>query len=88
MGLLKIVLWGIVLYYLYKFVFNVVVPVSKATSQMKSKMQQMQDEQIRQQQAHQQQTFTPPPQQPSSNTHQPKATANSEGDYIEFEEVK
>ncbi|HNN32241.1 MAG TPA: hypothetical protein PKJ70_10155 [Chitinophagaceae bacterium] len=40
--LLKIILWGIVIYYLYKFVFGVVMPVSKATSDMKSKINEMQ----------------------------------------------
>ncbi len=80
MSLLKILLWGIVLYYLYKFVFGVVVPVGKATNQMKSKIKEMQDEQVRQQQAGQQQHFTQQQQQKSTPTH--------EGDYIEFEEIK
>jgi Sec-independent protein translocase protein TatA len=81
MSLLKILLWGIVLYYLYKFVFGVVVPVGKATNQMKSKIKEMQDEQVRQQQTAQQQHFTPQEQQQ-------KTTSTQEGDYIEFEEIK
>jgi Sec-independent protein translocase protein TatA len=80
MSLLKILLWGIVIYYLYRFVFGVVVPVGKATNQMKSKIREMQDEQLRQQQQH-----TQPQQQPTAQ--QQKAPADK-GDYIEFEEIK
>lgn len=81
MSLMKILLWGIVLYYLYKFVFNVVFPVGKATNQMKSKIKEMQDEQLRQQQQQTQQ-------QQASSTIKQQAPTATEGDYIEFEEVK
>jgi len=80
MSLMKILLWGIVLYYLYKFVFNVVVPVGKATNQMKGKIKEMQEEQLRQQQQTQHQQAAPQAKQ--------QTTSNIEGDYIEFEEVK
>ena len=80
MSLLKILLWGIVIYYLYRFVFGVVVPVGKATNQMKSKIREMQDEQLRQQQQH-----TQSQQQPTAQ--QQKAPVDK-GDYIEFEEIK
>ena len=80
MSLLKILLWGIVIYYLYRFVFGVVVPVGKATNQMKSKIREMQDEQLRQQQQH-----TQSQQQPTA---QPPKAPVDKGDYIEFEEIK
>ena len=83
MSLLKILLWGIVIYYLYRFVFGVVVPVGKATNQMKSKIKEMQDEQIRQQQQQRNQHQ----QQPQANAQQQKTTVDK-GDYIEFEEIK
>lgn len=82
MSLLKILLWGIVLYYLYKFVFGVVVPVSKAANQMKQTVQKMQEAQQKQHQTQQEET-----------TIQQKNTTNSttetlDADYIEFEEIK
>jgi Sec-independent protein translocase protein TatA len=75
--MLKIIIWGCVLYLLYKFVFDLVVPIGKATSEMKQKINAMQQEQ----------------QQFSSNNHQSTSstkhnTSNEEGDYIDFEELK
>ncbi len=67
------------LYMLYKLVFGLIVPVSKAASQLKSKMN---DFNQTQQQMHRQQASPPPP---------PKAApkkASKEDDYIDFEEVK
>lgn len=74
---------GLIIYLLYKFVVDLVMPVSKATSQMKNKItdfQRMQQEEMRRQQAAAQ----------SHNTQQaPKASARpSNDDYIDFEEVK
>ena len=77
----KLILYGILLYLLYKFVFELVIPVSKATLQVKSKLKEMQEQQNAQQRQYQQQQATPQP--------QPKeATKRTEGDYIDFEEVK
>jgi heme exporter protein D len=73
----KMILYGFLIYLLYKFIFELVVPISKATSQMKDKIQEMQQQQARQQS--QQQT-------PSTQQAAPKADKAS--DYIEFEEVK
>ncbi len=77
--LFRILLWGFVLYYAYKFVFGVVVPVGKATNQMKNKIKEMQEQQSHQQQQAQQ--------QPSAQAKQ-QSPPTVEGDYIEFEEVK
>ena len=74
----KIILYGFLLYLLYKFIFELVIPVSKATSQVKDKLKEMQEQQNAQQRQYQQQE-TPPP------TEAPKAKG---GDYIEFEELK
>jgi len=81
MSLMKIILWGIVIYFIYRFVFNIVVPVSKATSQMKDKIREMQDAQVRQQQQNNGPVYTQQTQQQTSGT-------NKEGEYIDFEEVK
>ena len=76
----KIVFYFLIAYLLYKLIFDVVVPVSKATSQVKDRIREMQEEQLRQQQAYRQQSSaTPPPQQ---------AKPAEKGDYLDFEEVK
>jgi hemolysin activation/secretion protein len=77
----KLIIYGFLLYLLYRFIFELLIPVSKATSQVKDQLRKMQE----QQQAQQQQQF-----------HQQQATASQpvppapkkDGDYIEFEEVK
>jgi heme exporter protein D len=43
----KIILYGFLLYLLYKFIFELVIPVSKATSQVKDKLREMQEQQQR-----------------------------------------
>lgn len=76
----KMLLYGFLLYLLYRFVFDLVIPMGKATSQMKQKMKEMQQQQAAQQQQYQQRQSPP------------KASAatpvQKEGDYIDFEEVK
>ncbi len=74
----KIILYGILFYLLYKFVFELLIPVGKATSQVKDKLKEMQE----QQQAQQRQ------QQQAAPTQQAQATKAKDSDYIEFEEVK
>jgi Sec-independent protein translocase protein TatA len=76
--LLKYIIWGFVIYLLYKFIFELVIPVGKATSQVKDKLREMQEQQA-QQQFQQQQQAKPQQQQ---------AEPVKGGDYIEFEEVK
>lgn len=70
----KIILYGFMLYLLYKFVFELVIPVSKATSQVKDRIKEMQQQQQAQQQ------------QAAQTQQQPRKTTDK--DYIEFEEVK
>lgn len=78
--LLELFVFGFVIYLLYKLVFELIVPVTRATSSVRSKireMQQMQEEEIRRQQ----QPGTGP--QPKNAT-----TGTSSEDYIDFEELK
>ena len=79
----KLIIYGILLYLLYKFVFELVIPVSKATSQVKDKLKKMQEEQLKQQQYQQQQA-----QAAEVQAQQAKQAGTKSGDYIEFEEVK
>jgi sortase (surface protein transpeptidase) len=73
----------LILYLVYKLVFDFIVPVSRTTSQFKSHVNQMrmqQEEQMRKQQ--------------QNNTAQNKTASNkkntttTDGEYIDFEEVK
>ena len=77
----KFILYGFLIYLLYKFIFELLIPVSKATSQVKDKLKEMQEQQAAQQrQFHQAQSAQTTASQPVS----PK----KDDDYIEFEEVK
>jgi hypothetical protein len=75
----KYLLLGFVFYLLYKLVFDLILPVSKATAQVRSKMQEMQQEQLKQQQAHAAATAQPQKASPVSR---------KDEDYIDFEEVR
>ncbi|MBC7722717.1 MAG: hypothetical protein H7068_11885 [Pedobacter sp.] len=78
--LIKLIFWCFVIYCLYRFVFELVIPVSKTVSKMKQTVQQMQENQGPQQ---------PTPQsQPPKEEPQKPATTNTNDEYIEFEEVK
>lgn len=73
--ILRILVIAIVLYFLFRFVFNFVLPVAKATRQMKNKMNEFNNRM-------QEQQNTSPPQTNTGKTTNPKG-----GDYIDFEEV-
>jgi Sec-independent protein translocase protein TatA len=86
MALLKIILWAIVIYYLYQFVFNVVVPVGKAANNLKKGMQQMNEQLHKQQQEYNAANNT----QQSTHSYNNASAKNYDnvGEYIDFEEVK
>lgn len=76
----KILIWGLLIYMAFKFIFELVIPVTKTAKKIKKKMTEMQEDQVFQQQ-----------QSTQSDAHQAKSTATSgpkKDDYIEFEEVK
>jgi hypothetical protein len=83
MDLLELLFAGFMLYLLYKLVFGLIVPVSRAASQMKGKMNEFQ--RMQQQHTHQQQNYQAPPQNPAPK---PVKKSSKEDDYIDFEEVK
>ncbi len=78
----KIILYAILLYLLYKFVFELVIPVSKASTQVRDKLREMQAQQEAQQRQYQQQ------QQYQQQAQAAKESQAKAGDYIDFEEVK
>lgn len=79
----KVLLWGLAIYLLYRFIFGLVIPVTKTASQIKQKMTEMQHQQ---KQAFEQQEYARKQAQP-----QPKETNTTQAkkdDYLDFEEVK
>ncbi len=65
----------LLLYFLYKLIFDFIIPVSKASAQVRSKVNQMNQQQQQQQYTRQQST---------DKTH----TRPPSDDYIDFEEIK
>ena len=76
--MLREILYIIAIYFLYKFIFEFLVPLFTATKQMQQNIRSMQQDMNRQQQRTNTQT------QPTVHPEQ-KAP---EHDYIDFEEVK
>ncbi len=74
--MIRVLLIALLLYFLYRFVFHFLIPVSKAAREMKNKMNEFQNR------MQQQQGF---PQKPEPVKESPQ---QKEGDYIDFEEVK
>ena len=70
--------WAIGLYILIRFVFNFVIPVFRATRQMKSQMKDFQNRMHNQQE----QDYE------HSNTRKQSKPSVKQGDYIDFEEIK
>ncbi|NII24272.1 DUF4834 family protein [Pseudoflavitalea sp. X16] len=90
--MLRVFLWILLGYFLYRFVFNFLVPIFRVSRQMKQQVRDFQNHMQAQQQQHQQQqsyqhSNTAQRQQAPSSTssHSPQEKS---GDYIDFEEVK
>jgi Sec-independent protein translocase protein TatA len=82
--MMKFIIYGMLIYFLYKLIFQVVVPVSKGVRSVRKNMEQMQKQQadaIRNAQNSQKAG------QNTSTNYAPKE-APVEAEYIEFEEVK
>lgn len=82
--MIKVITTILILYLLYKLVFDFIVPVAKTTSQVKkqfNQMRNMQEENLRGQQQQSQPVKTRPKNSGPS-------TATTDSEYIDFEEVK
>jgi hypothetical protein len=81
--LLKIILYGLLIWFLYNLIFRLIIPVYRASRQMKRQFRAMQEKM--QQQARQQEqasaAFTE--QKLRSESPRPKSE-----DYIDFEEIR
>jgi sortase (surface protein transpeptidase) len=80
--MIKFIFYGLVVYLIYKLVFEFVIPVNKASKQMREKLQEMQEQQRFQQEQARAQAQAKA--EPVAST----KSASSDKDYIEFEEVK
>lgn len=80
----KLIIYGFLVYLIYKLVFEFVIPVSKASNQMREKLQQMQDQQRFQQEQARAQAQAQAKAEPVASS----KTASTDKDYIEFEEIK
>ena len=83
MNIFKLIGELVVIYILYKIIFDFIIPLYKASKQMKGKMNDMQERMHQQQRAQAEQQRQQQPPQP------PRATERiSKDDYIDYEEVK
>ena len=78
-SMMKFILYGFLIYFLYKVIFQVVVPVSKGVRSVRKNMEQMQKQQADARNAQNTQNTT---------ANYAAKEAPVEAEYIEFEEVK
>ncbi|MFM2439968.1 MAG: hypothetical protein RLZ16_967 [Bacteroidota bacterium] len=83
--MMKLLLYGLLIYFLYKIIFEVVVPVSKGVRTVRQNMEQMQ-EAAKHAEAARRSTNTA--QQQASTQAVKQNSAPVEVEYIDFEEVK
>lgn len=77
--MIKDLFWCVAMYLLYRFIFELVIPIARTVSKMKTTVSQMNE---------QQQQFTKT-QSTQQSTVPPKSSTTSTNDeYIEFEEIK
>ena len=76
---MKLILYGMLIYFLYKVIFQVVVPVSKGVKTVRANMEKMQQQAEAIKKAQEANT---------AKAAAPKKEAPIEAEYIEFEEVK
>lgn len=79
--LLEIALEVIFIYFLYKLVFDFIVPIYRSGKKMHENIKEMQNQMKQRMDQQQQKPFNAPP--PS-----PQPGSLKEGEYIDFEEVK
>lgn len=87
--MLDVIVTVLILYLLYKLIFDFIVPVAKTTSQVKQQfnnMNSMRDEMLKRQQQ-QQQPQNAPPKKPVPKQSGP-TTTTTDSEYIDFEEIK
>jgi Sec-independent protein translocase protein TatA len=84
----KFIIDGLIIYLLYKVIFDVVVPVSKGVKSVKRNMEQMQRQQAEAFKQAQNASAQSSAQNSSQASNAPKKEIPVEAEYIDFEEVK
>lgn len=79
--MIRYIVFALLIYVLYRFIVDLVIPVGKASKQVRSKIKEMQDQQFAQQQQFQQQ-------QQAEQKRAAEKQAVKEKDYIDFEEIR
>lgn len=82
---MRLIITILILYVLYKLIFDYVIPISRGASDFKRKvneMRKMQEEQFRRQDAENQVN------RQQSTVNQTSSTTTTDGEYIDYEEVK
>jgi len=85
--MLPVILWILLGYFVYRFVFNFLLPIFKVSRQMRRQVREFQNNmhQAQNQTHQQQQSF----QQSATGQQRPTPSAQEKsGDYIDFEEIK
>lgn len=88
MALSEIFFLGIVLWLLYRFVFNFFVPIVRSTKHVRQQFRNMQDSMQNPGGQFQQQPYTQPHEEPQPKKKDAGSSSNTMGEYIDFEEVK
>ncbi len=79
MGLIKILFQLFLIYMLYKFIFNLVIPLYKSSQVMRQKMNEM-NSRMKNQEMNTREQAAPPKAAPQAKV--------SKEDYIDYEEIK
>ena len=77
--MIKDLFWCVAIYLLYRFIFELVIPIARTVSKMKTTVSQMNE---------QQQQFTKAQSTQQSNVPPKSSTTSTNDEYIEFEEIK
>ena len=84
----KLLIYGFLIYLLYKLVFNVVLPVRKGVKTVRQNMEEMQRKMAEAQQQNANYSGFTNQNAPKEAPKVPKDSAKKDADYIDFEEVK
>ncbi len=79
MNLFRLIGELVVIYFLYKLIFDFIIPLYKSSKQMRGKIHEMHTKMREQQQTQQQKEKQEPPK---------KQTIISKDDYLDYEEIK
>lgn len=85
--MLSVFLWILLGYFLYRFVFNFLVPIFRVSRQVKQQVRDFQNHMQAQQQQSYQHSNTAQ-RQPGASTTSSNSPKEKSGDYIDFEEIK